>query len=307
MTSASRSVSPAGRSIRGTCWPAASRTAVTASASSRPARASPVRVSAARSGRNASRFGHGVIGVGGGEQACRRSERRGGSSAVVAGAVTSLVMGSSDRSEHGEAGRAGEHTLRVIRVQPDSLPFVRRQRPGFLPDPNRDRDSPEIMDERRAPNGDKVSDAEMPPLGGRRHELRDPRRVTDEVGRGEIGEVPHRRESAVDRLAPQDQRRRRLTGERFVPRGCIGLEGEDLRGLTREQPSDGGVEGAPRSLADDARSPFPAAQHVLEGRVSSDVNDPQRQRDLVAFQAARFALAVPALGEMHPQRLQCAG
>ena len=61
MTSVSRWVSPAGRSIRGVRWPAASSTALTATASSRPTRTSPVSVSAACSGVSGSRCGLGSI------------------------------------------------------------------------------------------------------------------------------------------------------------------------------------------------------------------------------------------------------
>jgi hypothetical protein len=51
-------------------------------------------------------------------------------------------------------------------------------------------------------------------------------------------------------------------------------------------------------LARDLRSELRAAEHVLDSGIGGDVRDSQRQRDLVAPHPTRFALAVPALGEV---------
>ena len=154
-TSASRSVSPAGRSIRGARWPAASTTAVTASASSRPALACSPRISRRPFGRERravrARLGHRVVGVGGREQARGKRKLRAGRAAVVAGAVEALVVRSGNRRERRQELRAREDPLGVVRVEPHLLPLIRGQRPRLLPDPRVDRDPSEVVDERRAP------------------------------------------------------------------------------------------------------------------------------------------------------------
>ncbi len=48
------------------------------------------------------RLGHRVIGVGGGEQASGRRERRGGQSSVIARAIESLMVGGSDWRQRGK-------------------------------------------------------------------------------------------------------------------------------------------------------------------------------------------------------------
>ena len=104
-TSASRSVSPAGRSRRGGVCPAASTTAVTASASSRPAsRLLGERLRSLLGGSAAvrPRLGHRVIGVGGGQQPGREAELGAARPAVIARPVEALVMGAGDRRERRE-------------------------------------------------------------------------------------------------------------------------------------------------------------------------------------------------------------
>ena len=88
-----------------------------------------------------------MIRVGGGEQASGPVDARGRHAPVIAGAVEPLMMEAGHRSEGSKKRGAGEHALSVIGVQPDPLPFVRRQRPRLLPYLDRDGDPPHVVDQ----------------------------------------------------------------------------------------------------------------------------------------------------------------
>jgi hypothetical protein len=118
--------------------------------------------------------------------------------------------------------------------------------------------------------------------------------MTDEVWRGEIGEVGHRREGPVDCVSLERQPRRRFTGKCAVPCGRVNIVRQDLRSMVREARGDRGIERVSSALADNARGKLPAAKHVLEHRVASDVDDSHWQRALVMFD-------VPALREVDEQ------
>ena len=92
ITSASRSVSPAGRSSRGMRRPV------------RPG------------------LGHRVLGVDGGERARARCDGCGGGSSVVARAVEPLVVEAGHRCQRGQERRAGQDALGMVGVQPDPFP-----------------------------------------------------------------------------------------------------------------------------------------------------------------------------------------
>ena len=207
-------------------------------------------------------------------------------------------MGGGDRRESREERRAAEYALGVVRVKPDLLPLAGRQRRSLLPDQGRYRDAADIVDERAPPNLHEVGliETAVPPRRGceRSHS----RRVTDQVPGREIGEVPHRRQCAVDRLALKRHVRARLAGKKLLPHRSAGLERQDLRGVVGEPVGDRRVEGAAGSFTDDASGEVVAAEHALERRIAGHVGDAHRQWDLVAFRAARVTLAVPALGEV---------
>ena len=114
----------------------------------------------------------------------------------------------------------------------------------------------------------------------------------------EIGEVPHRRECAVDRLVLEHYARARLQREHVLPHRGARLERKDLGGVVGEPCGDHRVEGASCSLADDLRGERVAAEHPLERCIPRHMRDPHRQRELVTLRAARVTLAVPALGEV---------
>ena len=64
----------------------------------------------------------------------------------------------------------------------------------------------------------------------------------------------------------------------------VGEAGGDLR-----------VEGVPGTIAGQPHDAFLTSEQALEGGVHREMDDPHRQRDLVAFRAAQRAVAVPAL------------
>ena len=192
-------------------------------------------------------------------------------------------------------------------MQPHPLPFVSRQRRGLLPYPDRDRDASHIVHQCCPPKRHDVGGRETAPRARCAREARHSGRVAHEVRGGEVGEVAHRRECAVDRLAVQRQPRTRLARERLFPRRPISIEREDLRRFVREPRGDRRIERAACSLAHDTRGELVTAKHALEGGVSRHVSDPHRQRDLVVADETGFALAIPTLGEMREQRLNRRG
>jgi hypothetical protein len=131
--------------------------------------------------------------------------------------------------------------------------------------------------------------------------------VTGQVRRDEVGEVAHRRQRALDRIALEHQRHAGLAGERLLPGRPPGVALQDLRRVLGEQLGDRRVERAARALADDPRGVPGAAQPVLERRVAGHVHDANGERDLLTLRSARPALAVPALGEAREQRLHRRG
>ena len=167
-------------------------------------------------------------------------------------------------------------------MQPHALPLVRRQRPRLVPDRQRDRDPPEVVDERRAAHAHRVDPAGPAALRRRARHLRHPRRVPDEIRRGEVGEVAHRGQRAVDRLALETQPRRRLGREHAVPGGALGDAREDRLDVVGEPGGDDRVEGVPGAAAHHLRGHLRTADHAVEGGVAGDVHDAHGERDPLA-------------------------
>ena len=133
-TSTSRSLRPAGRSrrVRGTGGPPRPARHWTASPSSRPARTSRRNslggfVGGER-GAVRPRLGHGLVGVGGGQDARRGRQRLAGDAAVVAGAVHPLVVLRRQGADAPQRLGTRQDAVRVIGVQADLLPLALRQR-----------------------------------------------------------------------------------------------------------------------------------------------------------------------------------
>src|SRR4051795_11142101 len=91
-------------------------------------------------------LGHGVIGIGCGEQPRLAAERACADAAVVAASIDALVVIAAHSRRDTECRHARNDPLGVVRMQPDGLPFRPRQRPGPLPCPGRDRGTPEVVE-----------------------------------------------------------------------------------------------------------------------------------------------------------------
>jgi hypothetical protein len=129
--------------------------------------------------------------------------------------------------------------------------------------------------------------------------------VAGQVGRDQVGEVAHRRERSLDRFALEGQVGARLAGERLLPGRRLAIEGEDRGGIVGEAGHHSRIQPMARVLAHDARGVLLASQHLLEGGVRGNVDDPHRQRDLLPFCGADRVLPVPArheVGEQTPHR-----
>ena len=219
---------------------------------------------------------------------------------MIPGAVEALVVGAGHLGEPGQERGAREHALGLVGVQPHLLPLVHRQRTRLLPDAGVDGDAPEVVDERGPPRIGRLQPASHRRA---RRQLGHPGGVPGQPGRDEIGEVAHRRQGAIDPVLGEGERPAWLGRERGVPDGRALVVREDLPRPVGERGDDAGVECAPRPLADHAHGGVDPADHPVERRVAGDVHDPHGERDLLASEPVRLALAVPALGERPEQRL----
>jgi hypothetical protein len=68
--------------------------------------------------------------------------------------------------------------------------------------------------------------------------------------------------------------------------------------LVCEQSGDRRIERVTRSLPNDSCCVFLATPQPLEGGITGYVGDPQGQRNLISNRPAKWAFAVPALGEV---------
>ena len=73
---------------------------------------------------------------------------------------------------------------------------------------------------------------------------------------------------------------------------------EHVDGVGGEGIGDPRVKGAAAPAADDAGRELRTTEQMLEHGVASHMNDPDRQRDLLAAQPCGLALAVPPLEKM---------
>ena len=211
------------------------------------------------------------------------------------------MVGARDRRERRQERRTREDALGVVRVQPDLLPLICGQRPRLQPDPRVDRDAPEVVDERGAPDRGDARRIDAATLRRRARQLRHPGRVTGQIRRDQVREVADRGQRPIDRPALQREMRVRLAGQRPLPGRCLGAEREDLVGTVCEAGGDLGIEGVPGAFADHPHGEGLAAEHALDGSVASDVHDPDREGDLVPLGPPERALAVPALGQVREQ------
>ena len=96
--------------------------------------------------------------------------------------------------------------------------------------------------------------------------------------------------------------RTRFGGHHGVPRRTLVRPGEHGGRVTGEDRDDRRVERVARPLGEDVHGMLLPAEPPLEGRITGDVHDAQGQGQLSAAEPARFAPAVPALGDRGEQR-----
>ena len=127
---------------------AASTTAATASASSRPAPdpgRAPARLAPAVGGRDAPGARHRMAGVGRREHAGGQRQLRAAGAPVIPRAIEALMVSTRDRRQRRHERRPREDALDVVAAQADLLPLVDAQRARLLADVRTDRDPPQVV------------------------------------------------------------------------------------------------------------------------------------------------------------------
>ena len=126
--------------------------------------------------------------------------------------------------------------------------------------------------------------------------------MADQVGRREVGEVAHRRQRAVDRLAFERQPRAPARRRASLPCDAPSSSATIAAASSAKHAAIAGSNAPPGPLAHDTDRPFGPAALTLRIGVSGHVGDPYRQWNLVALHQAGVAPAVPALLKMREQR-----
>jgi len=88
---------------------------------------------------------HGVVGVGGGQQPRAQGELVSRSTAVVPGAVGSLVAACGEVGEGGKERAAVQDPFAEVGMQPGPFPLLGTERAGPVPDSARDTDAPDVV------------------------------------------------------------------------------------------------------------------------------------------------------------------
>ena len=295
-TSASRSVSPAGRSRRGARWPAASSTTATASGSSRPARTSSARTCAACSRQRLTmrpQLGHRVVGVG------RASKRAGKRRALLrwphgGSRIRRCARDGRPRSETAPRETASARArARCGRDAGGPAPIRRRSgvrasarsawtatRPRSWRSPARRiavAPTASMPQRRAAAPASSATPTEWPVR----------------YGRDQVGEARHRDKPAIERfrLRLQHERGMRLQREDLVPgRGAL-VERQDLGSIPTRQAAIRGSK-APGVFLQSRRRVLGAASETLEG-ASVDVRSASAVGSAALARCSGFA--VPAL------------
>jgi hypothetical protein len=79
------------------------------------------------------------------------------------------------------------------------------------------------------------------------------------------------------------------------------MESQDGGSLVGGQRGDGRIEGGPARARTTPGRELGAAEQALERGVAGHMDDPKRERDLLAPQPARLPLTVPPLSEVSEQ------
>jgi hypothetical protein len=152
----------------------------------------------------------------------------------------------------------------------------------------------------RPPDRRDVGNVETATSGGIHRQHRNAGRVHHEVRRDEIAEVAHGTKGRVDRFAFQERVRPRFAGQRLVPRRSR-VDGNESGRVISEGRDHVGIERVPRTTADHRCCTVGTTEHPLKGGVSGHVNNPHRQRYLIAPHTTWVTFAVPTLGDVCEQ------
>ena len=191
----------------------------------------------------------------------------------------------------------------MVRVQPDSLPLAGRQRPGLLPDPDRDRNPTDVVHERRPPQRRQVADLDPAPLrrcAGQLAPLRPSDRPdTATRGRRIRPSRPTRcRSTRPPSIKCGDGSQASVCSHASAPSSSATISAA----VSAKHAAIVGSNAPPARSRTIADREFDAAELTLSIGVARHMGDPHRQRNLVALHPARVALAVPALLKMREQR-----
>ena len=158
-------------------------------------------------------LGHGVVGVGGGQQPSAEVELVSRRAAVVAGAVGALVVAGGDVGERGQQRAAAQDPLAQVGVQADPFPLLGAERAGTIPDPVRHADAPDVVHQRGAAERDGVARRTARPRpAAATARAATPGRVAAEERRLQVGEVGHRGRARASSSSGADRRHRRRLG-----------------------------------------------------------------------------------------------
>ena len=190
------------------------------------------------------------------------------------------------RCERRQERRARENALGVIRVEPHLLPLVRVQRPGLLPDPRVTATRPRSWTSAARRSATTPGSSIRQRSAAARPTPPRPRSDPPDTARSDRRSCPSPR--ARDRAPPP-----RATSGGRGSRESVSSQTEAcasearILGVVDEAGSHFRVEGMPCALAGEADDAFLAPEQPLECGIHREMDDPHRQRDLVAFRAAQ--------------------
>ena len=84
----------------------------------------------------------------------------------------------------------------------------------------------------------------------------------------------------------------------------MGIPREDALGIGGEAGDQVRIERVPRALPDEAHDTLLAPEQALKRGIAREMDDPHRQRNLLALRAPERPVAVPALEQVGQQALK---
>jgi len=137
-------------------------------------------------------LGHGLAGVGGGQDPAGHRDRRPRQAPVVAGPVEALAGHRRDRADPGKGQWPGQGPFGVGGEKAYPLLLGAGQGPGLAEDRGGDAVQPDVVDQRGAPHGHDLGIGEAAQPGGGGSQLGHPSGVARPWRGPQIGEVGHR-------------------------------------------------------------------------------------------------------------------